>query len=237
MDQEKLSLTGGPSPERGVPTGFLGWARHEDAPLSVFLGLLVASTLLFWPLRELLPPLAYDILFVVTILFGVFVLIPSPRIAVIAGVLGSIVCVQRLAGFARLTVIEAAGPLAFFLVVAAALLVRVFRPGRITVHRLLGAVALFVVLGVNWGFAYQIVDLIWPGAIRMDGLPASPQDAMWLSFVTLTTVGYGDVVPVLPVAKSLAGLEALTGVLYPPVLIGLLLSDVGRSRPNGHESS
>ncbi len=214
----------------------LGWFQNKDPALSVFLGLLLASTVLSWPLRELLPLWAFDILFVVTVLFGVFVLVPNPRVALAAGLLGSAVCLQRLTGFGRLTVIEAAGPLAFFLLVGAALLVRVFRPGRITVHRLLGAVALFVVLGVTWGLAYQILDLFWPGAIRMNGSPASPQDALWLSFVTLTTVGYGDVVPVLPFAKSLAALEALTGVLYPPVLIGLLLSDVVRSRPNDHEN-
>jgi len=50
---------------------------------------------------------------------------------------------------------------------------------------------------------------------------------MWLSFVTLSTVGYGDVVPVHPLARSLAALEALTGVLFPSVLIGFLLGQVG----------
>jgi hypothetical protein len=214
--------------EPSLTVGVLGWARNEDAALSVFLGLLLTSTLLSWPFREFLRGWPFDALFLATVIFGVIMLIPSPRLAVLAGLLGAAVALQRLAGIGRLTILEAAAPLAFFLLVGAALLVRVFRPGRITVHRLLGAVALFVVLGVNWGFAYQIVDVIWPGAIRMDGVPASPQDAMWLSFVTLTTVGYGDVVPVLPIAKSLAALEALTGVLYPPVLIGLLLSDVGK---------
>ena len=68
----------------------------------------------------------------------------------------------------------------------------------------------------------------------MNGAPASQQDAMWLSFITLTTVGYGDVVPVLPFAKTLAALEALTGVLFPSVLIGFLLADYSRSPPKDH---
>jgi voltage-gated potassium channel Kch len=51
-----------------------------------------------------------------------------------------------------------------------------------------------------------------------------------MSFTTLTTVGYGDVVPVFPFARSLAALEALTGVLFPSVLIGFLLADFSRSR-------
>lgn len=77
----------------------------------------------------------------------------------------------------------------------------VFRPGQVTVHRLIGAVALFVVLAITWGFAYQIVCLIRPGALLADGLRATPQDAMSFSFVTITTVGYGDVAAALTVAS------------------------------------
>jgi voltage-gated potassium channel Kch len=55
---------------------------------------------------------------------------------------------------------------------------------------------------------------------------------MWLSFATITTVGYGDVLPVTPLARTLAALEALTGVLYPSVLIGFLVSQAAASRPS-----
>jgi hypothetical protein len=120
--------------------------------------------------------------------------------------------------------------MAFFLLVSIALLRRVFLPGQVTVHRLTGAVALFVVLAVTWGFAFQIICLVRPGALLANGLRASPQDAMWFSFVTITTVGYGDVVAVMPIARSVAGMEALTGVLYPAVLIGALLGDFARQR-------
>jgi voltage-gated potassium channel Kch len=58
---------------------------------------------------------------------------------------------------------------------------------------------------------------------------------MWMSFITLTTVGYGDVLPVSLFARSLAVMEALTGVLFPSVLIGFLLADFARSRPRDHD--
>ena len=51
-------------------------------------------------------------------------------------------------------------------------------------------------------------------------MPSSP----YFSFVTLTTLGYGDTVPVHPVARSLAIAEALVGQLYPAILIGRLVS-------------
>jgi voltage-gated potassium channel Kch len=58
-----------------------------------------------------------------------------------------------------------------------------------------------------------------------------------MSFITITTVGYGDVVPVLPFARSLAAMEALTGVLFPSVLIGFLLADFSRSRTKDRDGS
>jgi voltage-gated potassium channel len=229
--QERHPEAGAPPPNPGRVARVLEWARTADAPLSIFLGLLILSTVLSWPLWEILPKWTFDLLFVTTVVFGVIALIPSPRLASMAGLLGLVAMAQRLAGASHLTAFAAATSLAFFLLVGAALLRRVFRPGSVTVHRLIGAVALFVVLAVCWGFTYQILVLLQPGALRINGAPASPEDAMWFSFVTLTTVGYGDVVPVLPAARSLAGLEALTGVLYPAVLIGMLLGDFARHRP------
>jgi voltage-gated potassium channel len=233
--QKRNPDSGGPSLERSRVGHFLDWARNADAPLSIFLGLIVVSTVLAWSLWEFLPPWAFDVFFVATMIFGVIVLVSSPRLAILAGLLGVVAIVYRLAGSGPVTIFGTSTSLAFFLLVGVSLLRRVFRPGQVTVHRLTGAVALFVVLAVTWGFAYQIVCLLRPGALLANGLRASPQDAMWFSFVTITTVGYGDVVPAMPIARSLAGLEALTGVLYPAVLIGMLLGDFTRQRPRDHE--
>ena len=229
-------MTTGPPPVPKVVAGWTRWLRSQDAALSVFVPLLLVSTILSWPLRALLPAWVFDTLAVVTVLVGVLVLVPSPRLAVVAGAFALAVLVQRVVGVGQGTLVETGSELAFFVLVGAALAARVFRPGRITVHRLLGAVALFVVLGVCWGMAYQAVDLAWPGSIRTSDGPASRQDAMWMSFTTLTTVGYGDVVPVLPFARSLAAMEALTGVLFPSVLIGFLLADFSRSRPRDRDA-
>lgn len=230
-------MTTGPPPEMGPAKGWKAWLRSEDAALSVFVPLLLLSTVLSWPLRALLPVWVFDSFAVVTVLLGVLVLIPNPRLAVAAGAFALAVLVQRVVGYGHGTLVETGPELAFFALVAVALAARVFRPGQITVHRLLGAVALYVVLGVCWGMAYQAVTLAWPGSIRTNGSPAGPQDAMWMSLTTLTTVGYGDVVPVLPFARSLAAMEALTGVLFPSVLIGFLLADFSRSRPRGRDDS
>lgn len=223
-----------PTPEApghgpGRWAGAMDRFRAQDAALSVFLVLLVTSTLLSWPLREFLPEQVFDVLIVVTILFGVAVLAPNPRVAIVGGVIGTAIAVQRLTGIGRLSALETAPATTFFALLAAALFVRVFRPGEINVHRLLGAVALFLVLAVTWGLAYQTVQAVQPRAFLANGQPASAEDVMWFSIATLTTVGYGDVIPVLPMARALAGLEALTGVLYPSVLIGFLVSQAAAS--------
>jgi hypothetical protein len=162
-----------PLPVPKAVKGWTSWLRGQDAALSVFVPLLLVSTVLSWPLRALLPVWVFDAIAVVTVLMGVLVLVPSPRLAVVAGSFALAVLVQRLVGYGHGTLVETGAELAFFALVGAALAARVFRPGRITVHRLLGAVALFVVLGVCWGMAYQALNLTWPGSIRTNDGPAA----------------------------------------------------------------
>ena len=70
------------------------------------------------------------------------------------------------------------------------------------------------------------VDTVPPGSfsIGADQADDAYPPLLYFSFVTLSTVGYGDVTPVLPAARALSNLESLIGVLYPAVLIGRLLS-------------
>src|SRR5262245_29315530 len=112
-------------------------------------------------------------------------------------------------------------------------LVQAFRGGPVNLHRIQGAVAAYLLLGLTWAAAYEVISLLAPGAFA--GAPTqTPDSRVWIyySFVTLTTVGYGDVVPVHAAARSLALLEALTGQLYPAILLARLVSlQAGREEP------
>ncbi len=83
-------------------------------------------------------------------------------------------------------------------------------------------------IGLVWVFAYRLVDYLSPGALSIGplgrGAGHGPQTVAYFSFVTLTTVGYGDITPVHPAARVLAIAEALIGQLYPAILIGRLVS-------------
>jgi hypothetical protein len=105
------------------------------------------------------------------------------------------------------------------------ILIQVVRSGPVTAARLQGAVAVYLLLGIAWASAYEVVEYVFPGAFSSAGAqPLSKDDWVYFSFVTLTTVGYGDIVPVHRVARSLAIGEALTGQLYIAVLLARLVS-------------
>jgi hypothetical protein len=114
------------------------------------------------------------------------------------------------------------------------LLLQVFRAGRITLHRILGAVAAYLSIGIAWGYAYFAASIRHPDAVRfaqtasLHRMPVGRY--VYFSFVTLTTLGYGDAVPMGALVRSLVVAEALIGQLYPAVLIAGLLGLALQSR-------
>jgi hypothetical protein len=102
------------------------------------------------------------------------------------------------------------------------------RPGPVTVHRVMGGIAGYLLIGFTWSFIYQVVIQQSPGAIHFSSVSTDvharqPTHLIYFSFVTLTTVGYGDAYPVHPAARSLAIAEALIGQLYLAILIASLV--------------
>ncbi|MGO9673763.1 MAG: potassium channel family protein [Methylocella sp.] len=113
--------------------------------------------------------------------------------------------------------------LALIFVIAGA----VFAPGRITYHRVNGAVLLYLTIGLTFVGLYTLVGLRSPNAFN--GLSIShdrdlASSVIYFSFVTLTSVGYGDIVPVHPVARSLANLEGIIGQLFPATLLARMVT-------------
>ncbi|MFM0339213.1 potassium channel family protein [Paraburkholderia fungorum] len=105
--------------------------------------------------------------------------------------------------------------------------IKVFSTGRATFDRILGAVALYILMGVVWAEACQLVNSHIPASYAGIAHGSAQNDrATWIyfSFVTLTTVGYGDITPVTHIARSLAILEALIGQLYPAIVLARLVS-------------
>lgn len=111
---------------------------------------------------------------------------------------------------------------------AAMVLVQVFREGAMTLGRICGAIAVYLLLGLMFAFLYTALASVMPGAFTKPEIAhphtAVASELVYFSFVTLSTVGYGDVEPVHAMARSLAMLEAIVGQLFPAVLLARLVS-------------
>ena len=123
--------------------------------------------------------------------------------------------------------------LATLVALCGVVLALVIRRGPITTRRIEGAIAVYLLLGFSWAQAYELIELWHPGAFTgaVDGRGSLPWT--YYSFVTLTTMGYGDIMPVHPLARAAAVLEALTGQLYLTILLARLVSLELQSRRSG----
>jgi ion channel len=108
-----------------------------------------------------------------------------------------------------------------------------FRGGPVTWSRIQGGVCAYLLLGMAWASAFQVVEQFRPGSLRFVSAPVDFDQLIskltYYSFCTLTTVG-GEVSPVSPIARSLTVAESMVGQLFPAILIGALVAMAMQSR-------
>jgi hypothetical protein len=98
---------------------------------------------------------------------------------------------------------------------------------EMNLNRLVGAICVFLLLGIIWSFAYSMLELAVPGSFSgLDPGHDPRSDSSWLyfSFVTLTTLGYGDITPESATARTFAFMQAVVGQFYIAVLVAGLVS-------------
>jgi len=98
---------------------------------------------------------------------------------------------------------------------------------RVEREHIFAALSAYLLAGIFIGHFYWILQQIWPGSIQVSGagaqVPFSISHAIYFSFITLATVGYGDIVPFSPVARGLAVIEAVAGQMYLGVMVARLI--------------
>ena len=136
-------------------------------------------------------------------------------------------------------IIEANGlDILFLALVIFAILANVFRSREITTESLAGAICAYLLIGILWADAFSILETVHPGSFSSvhtaSDAATTAQSARlqvarfsYFSFVTLSTLGYGDITPLTRPARNLAALEAIFGQLYLAVLIARLVSQQG----------
>jgi hypothetical protein len=213
-------------------TSRLSHVWTTDCRLSVFLALLIVAVFILSPLADDEGPLLTSVGFSFLLISGV-ALVAKNRVtrglvaATAAAALG-IHWMQHAVPGTGVASLSAFSSLIFLALLAGIVLLEVFQKGPITLHRIQGAVAVYLLFGLIWAFAYDLVLLQASNAFQSAELTihhsALTPTLIYFSFSTLTTVGYGDITPLHPMARSLAMLEALVGQLFPTILIARLVA-------------
>jgi voltage-gated potassium channel len=124
----------------------------------------------------------------------------------------------------------------FVIFIISQLLYFILRAPRVDSEVLCAGVSTYLLLGLLWAFAYMLVANTVKNAFMIDGQISTGMDmtsfsSVYFSLVTLTTVGYGDIVPNCSVARMLASMEAMTGTMFMAVMISRLVSLYSRQPP------
>jgi hypothetical protein len=130
-----------------------------------------------------------------------------------------------------LQVVGSVAEMGFLGLIVTLLIAAILHKHTVTLDNIFGAFAGYMLIALIWGTAYSLVELAHPGSFHVhDALKAefqSPTRRDWLlnyfSCSTLMTVGFGDITPVQPAARTLAMIEAMTGQLYLAVLVAVLV--------------
>ncbi len=95
---------------------------------------------------------------------------------------------------------------------------------EVTMDLIFAACCGYLLLGIIWAFVYYFIDLAYPGSFKgAEHMAEDIAEFTYYSFVTLTTMGYGDIIPISKQARAMAMLEAITGQLYLAILMGRLV--------------
>jgi len=202
--------------------------RNENNFLYLLIGLLVV--LLLAPIGVGRFEGIVNLAFTLTMVTGVWSLAKSRSAYIVGWILGSLsllISVFDLASAGPWLLPLGAGVALLFCGTSMVIVLGevLFGP-HLTVNRMAGAVCVYLLLGLSWAFVYGFIFLAAPGSF--EGIPPESPEGQFLtlvyySFVTLTTMGYGDITPVSHLARALAYLEAVTGVMYVAVLVASLI--------------
>ncbi|MGO9373962.1 MAG: potassium channel family protein [Syntrophobacteraceae bacterium] len=202
---------------------------HERAPYTL-LFLLAFTLFVLAPLlsARIIAPLILKIAFSLIIISGALTVTRRTSVRLLALVVGILtVTVQFFGAFSGKTtqtvesLLSVGMLIAFALLMAKNFLIR----ERASGHRIAGAVTIYLLLGLIWTRLYQLLELVSPGSFRFPaGEDLNASALTYFSFVTLATLGYGDITPISLVARDLAVLEAIMGQLYLVILIAWLVS-------------
>ena len=200
------------------------------------LGLLVVWLFVVQPLRSLglgpIIPAAFSLVLIA----GMVTLHGTPLVRALGAITAAVAVVAAWIGVFDpapwVRVLQLAAGALFLGTVAANVLRELAFARTVSTDLLLGSACGYLLLGATWALLLAIVGLVQPGAFALPGLaattgpadPATISAMIYFSFVTLTTLGYGDILPLTVTARSLVVLEAITGQLFLALIVARLVA-------------
>jgi hypothetical protein len=138
---------------------------------------------------------------------------------------------EAFTSFRVFTAIQWGMLVVFFAVIISELFSYLRQSRTITHAHLYTAASIYLLLAMMWFALYSVIEVVRPGSFVHGNAPLTDPrtDLLYFSLVTLTTVGYGDIVPVGGAARSVSALEAGAGVLYVAITVAIIVSAHKRS--------
>ena len=174
--------------------------------------------------------IAFDIILSLTLIIGCFAISHHKLTPWIATTLSIPMLLSIWIDFPKLNMpqMEIVGSISgilYFVLIAGTILTFVFSSRKVTWGVISAALVVYLLLGTIWNFGYTLVDLLAPGSFNIADHLAGSDDLsfMYYSFITLTTIGYGDITPISGMARSLSMLEGIIGQTYMAVLVARLV--------------
>jgi len=206
----------------------LSLRRFSAIEFLIAIVVLFVSTPFVEPLRS--GPLIESILFSIVLISGILAIADRRSVVIVATILAATALAGRWISYLRpdrmppeLFLI---GGILFVLFVVMNLLRFVLAATEVDTEVLCASISAYLLLGLLWTLAYWLVAERIPNAFAFSGPDKSLEgfNGFYFSFITMSTVGYGDITPVAKVARMLAAMEAMTGLLYVAVLIARLVA-------------
>ena len=218
-----------------APTRYAMWQdRWREPILSALLGLLASEIFLNIPLAHA-HSLSSSVLAVVWLflIVATALIATRNRVAMLAMLVSALVAlvanILRIDEPSTFTIGIGAGSCAvFMLLLSWVVWGAVDGPGPVTYHRVRGAIVIYLSIGLAFAALYELLITLVPNAItavpaRGDYLVVG-KSLMYYSLSTLTSIGYGDLLPIHPIARTLSTLESVIGQLFPAILVARVIA-------------
>lgn len=118
--------------------------------------------------------------------------------------------------------------LLYFALLARMVMQHIFKEGHVNYYRIQGSVVVFMIIGIVYALLYSLIESLLPGSFAITEITQTHKNLfsqfLYFSFVTMTTLGFGDIIPIGSLAKSLVIFQGMIGLLYPVLLIARLVS-------------